>query len=448
MNDPKSFFGRCYVVSLDRRDDRYQAFLNRLPADWPFGPVERFAAIDGQKCPPPAWWRGGKGAWGCYRSHLALIERCLNEGTQSVLLLEDDATFCSDFRNRVGAFLAAVPGDWGMIYFGGQHLRQAKSLPQKVNDLVYRPFNVNRTHAFALRGPTMREVYQYLHGSEWRRAHHIDHQLGVLHETGRLPIYCPAEWLVGQAAGKSDVSGRAPPNRFWTPSAALAEKDRPERPFVAVVGLHSSGSSCLAGVLYHLGLHLGNKLVGYYGTDPDKNCGFEAQGLMQICERAIPFPSTSLAQSPEAIDRALRRWIRARQAEAAKTGRLAAGKYPMLCRLGDSLRRICGEGLLVVNCDRPLDESVASLIHREPQRDPKILCEHQEWLWQGKKELLAQVFPTRQITVAYADLLRNPTAEIARLVTFLKISSNAELIQKACAYVKPDMRNVALQTVA
>ena len=387
--DWKGYFGRCYVVNLDRREDRYQAFLSRLPADWPLAPVERFAAIDGRKCPLPAWWRGGKGAWGCYRSHLGLIERCLNEGVESVLLMEDDAVFCDDFSSRVGEFLAAVPSDWGMIYLGGQHLRQGKSRPQKVNDLVYRPFNVNRTHAFALRGQTMR---RRLSLSAWGRvAACPPHRspVGAFHETGRHAIYCPAEWLVGQAAGRSDVSGRAPPDRFWKASADLVEKEPTQQPFVAIVGLHSSGSSCLAGVLYHLGLHLGNKLVGYYGTDPDKNCGFEAQGLMQICERAIPFPATSVVQSPEALDRAMRRWIMARQAEAAKTDRFAAGKYPMLCRLGDSLRRVCGDGLLVIDCDRPLEESVASLIRREPRRDPKASAAHQEWLLSGKSDLLA-----------------------------------------------------------
>lgn len=294
----------------------------------------------------------------------------------------------------------------------------------------------------------MRDVYHYLHGAEWRRAHHIDHQLGAFHETGHHAIYCPAEWLVGQAAGRSDVSGRAPPDRFWKASAELVKKDPSQQPFVAVVGLHSSGSSCLAGVLYHLGLHLGNKLVGYYGTDPDKNCGFEAQGLMQICERAIPFPATSVVQSPEALDRAMQRWIIARQAEAAKTNRLAAGKYPMLCRLGDSLRRVCGEGLLVVNCDRPMEESIASLIRREPRRDPKTLREHQEWLLSGKTDLLASIPPERRITASYANLLRDPAVEIARLTAFLKMSPAAEQVQKACAYVKPEMQHVALGAVA
>ena len=149
-------FDCAYCVSLDRRADRWERFVQNIPSDWPFCEVERFAGIDGKLCPTPAWWKQGGGAWGCYRSHLTLIEQALNRGHESILLFEDDAVFCEGFSQRATEFLEAVPDDWGMIYFGGQHLFVNQNPPLRVNDLVFRPYNLNRTHAFALRGPTMR----------------------------------------------------------------------------------------------------------------------------------------------------------------------------------------------------------------------------------------------------------------------------------------------------
>ncbi|MGB7323991.1 MAG: hypothetical protein WBD31_03910, partial [Rubripirellula sp.] len=44
-------------------------------AGWPFPEPERFAAIDGRRVATPPQWRAGNGAWGCYRSHLLILEK-------------------------------------------------------------------------------------------------------------------------------------------------------------------------------------------------------------------------------------------------------------------------------------------------------------------------------------------------------------------------------------
>ena len=297
--DLSKYFERAYCVNLARRPDRWQAFQDRFPSDWPFREVQRVNAVDGRTCKPPGWWSQGGGAWGCYRTHLRLIEQCLNDKIESVLLLEDDALFMEGFASRVREFLAHVPEDWGMLYLGGQHLYVDQSPPARINDWVYQPYNINRTHAFALRGETMREVYRHLCTTDWQRGHHIDHHLGRFHMRRTHKVYCPREWLVGQAEGQSNISGRRPPDRFWAPAERLATLD--SAPFVAIIGLHSSGSSCVAGVLYHLGVHLGNHLGGYYGNDPNGACGFEAVGLAQLCEAAIPFPTTEYKLSRSEI---------------------------------------------------------------------------------------------------------------------------------------------------
>ena len=445
----REYFQKVYCVNLNRRNDRWKRFKKNLPADWPFAPVERIAAIDGKLVKPPEWWKQGGGAWGCYRSHLRLIEQALNTGVESILLLEDDALFPEDFTQRVTEFLQHVPEDWGMIYLGGQHLFVNSHAPNRINDWVYQPYNVNRTHAFALRGETMLKVYRHLCTNDWHNKNHIDHHLGRLHQRREDPIYCPKEWLIGQAAGRSNISGKSPDDRFWKAASHLAETDPDEHPFYAVLGIHSSGSSCMAGVLYHLGLHLGNTLKGFYGNKPGKNCGYEADGLISICEAAIPMPTTELAMKRGKVWGRLRTWINARRREAAEKGTYAAGKYPQLCRLGNQLINICEDKLRVIDIDRPLEESIESLIRRQaprkgPTGDPVALEAHQRWLYEGKQQTLERIPEDRRIKIEYHALLANPRQEIERLVEWIGLDIREDAIKAAIASVNPDKRNVVL----
>jgi len=440
VSKPERIFERVVCVNLKRRGDRWADFLNHLPADWPFANVKRYEAIDSKCVKPPGWWTSGAPAWGCYSSHLRIIEDCLNRGIKSVLLMEDDAICCEDFRAQVLDFLAHVPANWQMIYLGGQNLRVDRHPPKKINDWVYQPWNVNRTHAFAIQGDMLRIVYKHLLRRDWLKGNHIDHHLGRLHQRREHRIYIPGKWLIGQAESYSNIKGKKKPTLFWPAAETAAGGAEAARtvPFVAVVGLHSSGSSCLAGVLHHLGVHLGNKLIGYYGNDPDKSCGFEAVQLAKICEDAIPFPSTKYAQKRGTIYWRLFRWINQKRREAHARQTIAGGKYPMLCRLGDQLRSVCGDKLKLIAIDRPIEESIQSLIRRCPKRNPANLRAHQEWLDTGKTDLLAQVDHLR---VNYADLLSDPNAQIQRILDYLDLKPTDDQRQRAANYVDPDKRH-------
>lgn len=426
-------FERVVCVNLDRRPDRWQAFCERLPTDWPFREVARRQAIDGKRCPPPPWWRQGASAWGCYRSHVRILEECLNDQVQSVLLLEDDALFLDGFADRVHRFLRHVPADWQMLYLGGQHLMVNRVPPKRINRWAYQPYNVNRTHAFALQGDMLRIVYRHLHKHDWHTGHHIDHHLGRLHQRREHRIYAPKQWLVGQATSKSNISGKTPPDRFWMASETAAAK--PNRTFVAVIGLHRSGSSCLAMVLHKLGVHMGNRLGGYESTG-----GGEAVGLAQICERAARFPATEIQLPEGQLRRQLAAWIRARQREASQRGTIAGGKYPHLCAMGKQLTAICGDGLRVIHIDRPLVESIESLKRRSRQAQGWLRTTDdsavavQRWLWQAKHEFLRD---TEHLTVDYDALLRDPKRQIERVVDYLPIRPTARQLAAATAHVDP-----------
>lgn len=150
--DLSTFFDRVVVISLKRRPERWKSLLDRLPTDWPFRPPLRFSAIDGAEVALPSWWTGGEGAWGCYQSHLQILRHSINEGASNVLIPEDDAICCRGFGNRCRQYVSSLPADWELAYFGGQNIETHLGIPSRVNEFVFKPFNVNRTHAYAVRG--------------------------------------------------------------------------------------------------------------------------------------------------------------------------------------------------------------------------------------------------------------------------------------------------------
>jgi hypothetical protein len=202
-------FDRVVVINLDRRPDRLAAFYERLNGRLDAMP---YPATDGHEDPPPAWWKTTPGAWGCYQSHRAVIDYALAVEVESILVLEDDATFVPDFADRLAAL--EPPADCGQLYLGGQHLSRA----EPVGPGLVRGRNVNRTHAYAVFGrPALETLRDHLRPDPaiWKARHHVDHHYGLLHRERRIACYAVTPWLCGQAAGTSDVSGKPVKERMF-----------------------------------------------------------------------------------------------------------------------------------------------------------------------------------------------------------------------------------------
>lgn len=191
-------FDRVCVLNLDRRPDRWEAFCERLPRPWSWPVPERISAVDGLQIHVPTAWRSGPGAYGCLHSHLKLW--CdADKDEMSLLVLEDDATFDTDFVQRAEVFLHHVPDDWQMIYFGGKHVLP----PDGLGNGVLRIGGATKTHAYAIRGEALRALPKRIEKAEI----HIDVYLSQLHHA--FPVYGPSDWLCGQAASVSDVLSRS-----------------------------------------------------------------------------------------------------------------------------------------------------------------------------------------------------------------------------------------------
>lgn len=269
------WFDRVVVINLDRRPDRWERIQRHL-ADigWPFRYPERVSAVDGRLDKRPGWWRAGAPAWGCYRSHLGAVEKALDDDVKSLLVLEDDVLMGLDFRKKVAEFLRHVPEDWHGLYLGGQHIRPAKQPPIAVGNGIVRATNVNRLHAYALRGDYLQAARDHLadlgtHAQQHRRAgpqgrekaHHVDHRMGVLHETGRWNIYCPERWVAGQADGRSDICAKKLGARFWQRNPRPRKDGARGRKKLLITAHPRSGTKYLSRLCQAFGLDVGHETM-------------------------------------------------------------------------------------------------------------------------------------------------------------------------------------------
>ena len=223
MKNLTDWFDRVYVINCAHRPDRLKETKKHLEEtgmannDW----VHYYPAIIGDWTTCPADWQSGRGAWGCLRSHQRILEDVIHDRDErgqmrcgNVLIMEDDVIFKDNPLERLNNFMEVVPEDWGQIDLGGQHRRHPKETPDP-NVII--AGSVNRTHAYAVNAPTLNSIYRHISYPTDNRGStkHSDHQLELAHRRADWPVYCPKEWIVGQRAGSSNISGRTNETKFW-----------------------------------------------------------------------------------------------------------------------------------------------------------------------------------------------------------------------------------------
>lgn len=215
------YFERVFVINLAYKPDRRERLARHMRDLHIAKDVTWVRACSGDMMPHPAWWNAGNGAWGCLLSHARIVQDAIMDGLESFVVLEDDAVFQDRSRLMLKTFMEQVPDDWGQLYLGGQHLREPT--PVDGAPFVLKCWNVNRTHAFALRKNTFVPFHQHiLHAPDYISkpgGWHIDHQLGIAHERTDWNVYAPLWWIAGQDADWSNISGRQNPRLWWHASA-------------------------------------------------------------------------------------------------------------------------------------------------------------------------------------------------------------------------------------
>jgi GR25 family glycosyltransferase involved in LPS biosynthesis len=150
-----TFFDKVYCLNLDRRNDRWQN-SQELFAKHNLQ-VEGFPATDWQDI------FSGTAYEQRYRTNVAhltgfvrFFKKVIAEGTGNVLLLEDDIEVPENFTELFNEYIEQVPGDWGMLYLGGNHSEGIVVATEGAN--VFRCHNTLATHAIGYR----KEAFEYI----------------------------------------------------------------------------------------------------------------------------------------------------------------------------------------------------------------------------------------------------------------------------------------------
>ena len=225
---------RVYVINLARREDRWTAVQDAWKAAGVELPLTRFVACDGNDFSPPKSWDVGRGAYGCYLSHLSILTEAVRTGVENFLIFEDDACFAENFGEKLGMVLKDLPADYDQLYLGWQALHADRVPPVKITDVLGRCGNCNRNHAtlWSRRG-AVRVLQRLQDLGERQKKHHIDHWLGELHEQlddyGNHAYHCylSIPQLVFQSAGKSDICGKQTQLNSWAYTGSYAREYPP-----------------------------------------------------------------------------------------------------------------------------------------------------------------------------------------------------------------------------
>jgi hypothetical protein len=203
-------FGRCFVISLERTPERLKAFWDRFPTDWPYACPEVFTAIDGREAvKPPGWRVGNPSVLGCYLSWLSLVELAIAERWDvPFLAMEDDCQFSSTYAAGMATVLANAPGDWDILYFGGQHDGR-RGKPKTMAPGVVRVLGAWRTHCLAVHPRFVAPLRDFLRG--WHT--HIDSGLWSI--APRHRFYAADPFVAVQGANHSTITDRYEPPRGW-----------------------------------------------------------------------------------------------------------------------------------------------------------------------------------------------------------------------------------------
>src|ERR1044072_1359660 len=167
------------------------------------GPVQRFAARDGETITKPAGWTHSNGAYGCLLSHVEVVREAQRSNAASLLIFEDDTVLDPDFQSKFASFSKEVPDDWDMLYFGALH----KDEPAQISEHVGRITKANSTYAYALKNT----VFDAFIELKERAEHVLDMNSYILQQ--RFNCYCFKPNLAWVEAEYSDVQNRL--QRHW-----------------------------------------------------------------------------------------------------------------------------------------------------------------------------------------------------------------------------------------
>ncbi len=190
------YFDKIYCINLDRRPDRYE-FAKKEFEKFGIENVERFSAIDGNLITNNTNLL--KGELGILETHISLIKKCIEEGLNNVLIMEDDVVFTNKLNN-LDEYMLSVPSDWDFIYFGGNH--KYGNPPEKINEKVIKLNFTVAIHCIAIKNTMFETILNVLE----MKKKQVDGYYGDLQKIFNAYSFYPN--IANQRIGYSDIQNK------------------------------------------------------------------------------------------------------------------------------------------------------------------------------------------------------------------------------------------------
>lgn len=228
------------VINLDDRRDRWEALLAEAgkhiaPSSLQRLPAIRGTTVEGYGKPP--FFRGRQrdrtwaGRAGCALSHRAAISLAAEKKWRSVLILEDDVVFPSDFREQAQRLTKTLGAThWDVCYLGFTDpigpFREVALLDDAHS--VQQLFGCNTTHAYLVRDSAYRKLLEILPNSEniwnWLTRNRAIDRWYARTLSQHFAVLAVTPSLINQSDSVSDITGRRYEHQHLTaiPSARTA----------------------------------------------------------------------------------------------------------------------------------------------------------------------------------------------------------------------------------
>lgn len=124
------YFDRTSIIHLPEREDRWRALERELR---PLGIGLQDSKVRVPNAPKPEDANGyrSRGVYGNFLSHYNILREALEDGLETVWILEDDAIFSRRLireQERIAEFLATT--DWGICHLGHRLGRALNGMPE------------------------------------------------------------------------------------------------------------------------------------------------------------------------------------------------------------------------------------------------------------------------------------------------------------------------------
>ena len=197
-----------------------------------------------------------------------------------------------------------------------------------------------------------------------------------------------------------------------------------EKPMIVVLGPYRSGTSCVAGVLWNLGVHMGRKQHVISGSQALTFEDKALQTILSVCLKEPGAPEVAI----DDLELALGRWARRHRDDGGLQEKRCGAKHPLLCSVIPILARQFAP-VIAVSVERPLEESIVSLQLQDWWgMSPRAYASPQQQIFDHRQRHLHEI---DHITLAYQDLLDAPEETITRLAQNLGLETTDAQLQAA-----------------